>query len=278
MFYHHMSSIQELKSDIRRNCENVPLHQATSLSKTRTSKRRRPSRPVTQFARGIRATLLPKPSCSVVVTNPHDAAAVYTSGCYGKGSFSKGPPDGLLDGSEHLILSPFEAMYLVETGALCVFSTDEKQLKRYDLWGYWLGNDRRFSHRYSVYKHFRDKHYTVRSGLKYGGDFLLYSGDPNTTHAAYVVKVMSHDPQMVESHDPQMVGSHDMPEWTEVNSVRRVSESVAKECVLAYVSLEGQAGRESLDDVATADVTLVLLKRWIPERDREVENKKSEKD
>ena len=213
------------------------------------------------------------------MTNPHDAAAVYMSGCYGKGSLSKGAPDGILDGSEHLILSPCEAMHLVNTGALCVLDTDKMQQTRCDLWRSWLEHDSGFCYRYTIYKHFRNKQYTVRSGLRYGGDFLLYSGDPNTTHAAYVVRVMTCDPDSnVTSCDPTTdpTLSPDALLWTDVNSVRRVSESVAKECVLAYVSFEGST--DSPDCVDTADVTLVLLKRWIPERDRETDGKKSGND
>ena len=80
---------------------------------------------MTLFACNICAILLREPPGSVIVTNPHDAAAVYMSGCYGKGSLSKGAPDGILDGSEHLILSPCEAMHLVNTGALCVLDADK---------------------------------------------------------------------------------------------------------------------------------------------------------
>ena len=41
---------------------------------------------------------------------------------------------------------------------------------------------------------------------------------------------------------------------------------MAKECILAYVT-EEVAGWE---DVGVAEVNLVMLKRWIPEREREV--------
>ena len=256
-----MSSVKDLKAAISTECENIPLTQVTSLSKTKTNKRRKMlPRSVTQLAYGVRGTVSTETPGNVIITNPHDAASIYISGCYGKGSLSKGAPAGLVNGSEHLILSPCEALYLVYKEALVLVQDDQQVLLKEVLWNIWLGHDPSFCHKFIVYRHFRDKTYTVRSGIKYGGDFMLYSGDPNTTHAAYVVKVVISDE----------------PLWTEINTLRRVSESVAKECVLAYVNFESTADKSQPDCVANSTVTLVLLKRWTPERDREITNGKSE--
>jgi tRNA-intron endonuclease len=250
-----MSSIKDLKAAISTECEITPFVQVTSLCKEKTSKRRKlSSKPVTQLAYGVKGSVSNDSPGNVAVTNPHDAASIYMSGCYGKGSMSKGTPVGFIDGSEHLILSPCESMYLSEMEALVVIQHDDLVLSRLDLWKLWSDHDSTFCQKFTVYKHFRDRKYIVRSGIKYGGDFMLYSGDPNTTHAAYVVKVMVSD---------------DIP-WTDVNALRRVSESVAKECVLAYVNFDESVDRSHPNCVTEATVTHVLLKRWIPERNREI--------
>ena len=258
-----MASVQNLKTAISKECDTIPLLQVTSMCKAKTNKRRRLGpKPVVQQAHGVKGTLLNEAPGNVIITNPHDAAAVYMSGCYGKGSLSKGAPTGLLDRSEHLILSPCEAMYLIEMGALVLVQPDLKQVCcRSDLFKLWLNHDTGFSEKYVIYKHFRDKKYTVRSGIKYGGDFMLYTGDPNTTHAAYIVKVMTTQE----------------PLWMDVNALRRVSESVAKECVLSYVNFSHTDDRNNPDCVKSAIVSHILLKRWIPERDREIVSQKPEK-
>ena len=258
-----MNSVQNLKAAISKECDTVPLLQVTSMCKAKTNKRRRLGpKPVVQLAHGVEGTLLNEAPGNVIIANPHDAAAVYMSGCYGKGSMSKGAPTGLLDQSEHLILSPCEAMYLVEVGALILIQPELKQVCRSDLYKLWMNHDAGFCEKFIIYKHFRDKKYTVRSGIKYGGDFMLYTGDPNTSHAAYVVKVMT---------------TAQEPLWTDVNALRRVNESVAKESVLSYVSFSHANDRNNPDCVDSAIVSHVLLKRWIPERDREIASQKLEK-
>ncbi|XP_066979562.1 tRNA-splicing endonuclease subunit Sen34-like [Macrobrachium rosenbergii] len=42
--------------------------------------------------------------------------------------------------------------------------------------------------RYSVYKDLWDRGYYITSGTKFGGDFLLYGGDPILFHATFIVK------------------------------------------------------------------------------------------
>ena len=110
-----MASINDMKAAISVECETTPFVQVTSMCKERTSKRRKiASKPAVQLAYGVRGSVLIDPPGNVIISNPHDAASVYMSGCYGKGSMSKGTPTGIIYGSEHLILSPSEAMYLLE--------------------------------------------------------------------------------------------------------------------------------------------------------------------
>lgn len=242
----------------------VPLSEVTSVGGRRSSKKRKlSSRPPSQLTRGIPTQLTEGSPGNVIIHNPHNAAAVYMSGCYGKGSLSKGPPLGCLDRSEHLILTPCEAFYLITSNAIKVLNLNNEVVSSEELWRIWTAYNAIFPHLYKVYKHFRDKGYVVRSGLTYGGDFVLYTGDPNTGHAPYVVRVVCG----AQSSYP--------PQWNDINSVRRVSESVAKELIMAFVSFSGLSGC-NVTACDSATVRTVLLKRWIPSRDRELTGKNEE--
>lgn len=47
-----------------------------------------------------------------------------------------------------------------------------------------------------VYYWFRTRGWVVRSGLKYGGDFLLYEKGPDFCHSSYLVNVLDDDAQL----------------------------------------------------------------------------------
>ena len=187
-------SIPELKQCIRRECRQVPLSQVTSVG-GKKSRKKGASHRATDISHlhNIRSSL--QEDGSVLVSNPHDVATIYTSGCFGKGTLSKGAPFGCFDGSEDLVLSPAEACYLLLRGCIEVLREEEK-VSVGTLWEVWVEGNSEFPEQYVVYCHFRRKGYTVRSAVKYGGDFMLYTGDPSNSHAAYIASVVTSDPQV----------------------------------------------------------------------------------
>ena len=44
-----------------------------------------------------------------------------------------------------------------------------------------------------------DCRYTLTNGIKFGGHFLAYQGDPDTVHAAFVVRVQTADDEMTDA-------------------------------------------------------------------------------
>ncbi|XP_022322892.2 tRNA-splicing endonuclease subunit Sen34-like [Crassostrea virginica] len=50
--------------------------------------------------------------------------------------------------------------------------------------------------RYLVYKDLWDQGYFLSNGSKFGGDFLVYPGDPSRYHSHYIVICLPHDKQM----------------------------------------------------------------------------------
>eukprot|EP00127_Corallochytrium_limacisporum_P002398 Clim_evm39s119 gene=Clim_evmTU39s119 len=47
--------------------------------------------------------------------------------------------------------------------------------------------------RYLVYRDLHARGYWLTSGLKFGGDFLVYHGDPNAFHSQFIAIVIDHD-------------------------------------------------------------------------------------
>ncbi|ESO09662.1 hypothetical protein HELRODRAFT_183980 [Helobdella robusta] len=47
--------------------------------------------------------------------------------------------------------------------------------------------------KYYVFKYFWEQNYFITSGLKFGGDFLVYPGDPSRYHSFYIVLCVQHD-------------------------------------------------------------------------------------
>ena len=43
-----------------------------------------------------------------------------------------------------------------------------------------------------AYADLHGRGYTITSGMKFGGDFLVYRGDPSLCHAEFVLKVVAH--------------------------------------------------------------------------------------
>lgn len=73
-----------------------------------------------------------------------------------------------------------------------------------------------------VFEDLWEKGYYLTSGRKFGGDFLVYLGDPVTFHASYIVKC-------VEDRDKSM-------NVTEIVGCGRLGNSVKKKFVFASVT------------------------------------------
>lgn len=131
------------------------------------------------------------------------------------------------DPSRCAFLSAFEAQYLHDNGLLPTthLPTQTRQAIESDL------------ARYQVYSKLRQAGWTVRSGLQYGGDFLLYRGAPGQEHAPYVVIVQ----------DADRGGLTGMM----VAGLVRAAAGARKQMVLA-----------------SADGTVTVLNRWVPEQER----------
>ncbi|KAK7067269.1 tRNA-splicing endonuclease subunit Sen34 [Halocaridina rubra] len=74
--------------------------------------------------------------------------------------------------------------------------------------------------RYAVYKDLWEKDYYITSGIKFGGDFLVYKGDPILYHASFIVKCVQ---------DMNLVGKCDLM------TLARLGNSTKKSVVFAFL-------------------------------------------
>lgn len=72
--------------------------------------------------------------------------------------------------------------------------------------------------RYAVFKDMWERDYYLTNGIKFGGDFLVYPGDPVLFHAKFIVKCVE---------DVDQVNIHDLVTWS------RIGTSTKKTLVVA---------------------------------------------
>ncbi len=152
----------------------------------------------------------------VVVFNTSEARELYSKGYYGKPLGIPKPKDAEFDAPLELSLT--EAVYLMEKGILDVVDEEGRRLTVEDVVRRALEYVPKFKLLYKVYRDLRERGYVVRSGLKFGSDFAVYTRGPGLEHAPYLVHVV---PDNIDI-DP-----------LEIVRAGRLSHSVRKAFILA---------------------------------------------
>ncbi|QLQ82399.1 hypothetical protein HG537_0H01610 [Torulaspora globosa] len=115
---------------------------------------------------------------------------------------------------------------------------------------------------YVAYHHYRSHGWCVRSGIKFGCDYLLYKRGPPFHHAQFCITVLDSD----ENHD-----------YTWYSSVARVVGGAKKTLILCYVEkLKSEEDivnmwlRNDFTSVFSSfRVNEVVYKRWVPGKNRD---------
>lgn len=162
---------------------------------------------------------------------------------------------------EKLELMPVEALFL--TLALPVLHADAPAILARTLGPQpALPQIERLCRLYAAYHHYRSHGWCVRSGIKFGCDFLLYRRGPPFHHAEFSVMVLAPD----ERHD-----------YTWYSTVARVVGGAQKTLVLAYVARRAAAdqlaalwhARRYMEAFALFEVHELVYRRWLPGKNRE---------
>ncbi|CAG7978193.1 unnamed protein product [Penicillium olsonii] len=127
---------------------------------------------------------------------------------------------------------------------------------------------------YTVYHHFRSLGWVIRSGVKFGTDYLLYNRGPVFSHAEFAVVVIpsySHPYWSATEERKQYTAEKQARSWWWLHCVNRVQAQVMKSLCLVYVDVPPPAA--SIDDIGALirqyKVREFMIKRWTPNRTRD---------
>ncbi len=127
--------------------------------------------------------------------------------------------------NKFLSLSLVEGLFVLEKNWIKLKSKNGQFMSFEELYNYADNLDSKLCIKYLVYKDLRTRGYTVKTGLKYGSDFRLYSRENiNSIHSEYVVKVFSEERPCAIS---------------ELTGFVRVAHSVRKKLIIAIVDSDG---------------------------------------
>ena len=117
-----------------------------------------------------------------------------------------------------------EAIYLVETGKMTLYSQNKKIPKK-DIMKKLQRIDKKIQLKYPVYKNLRKRGYIVKTALKFGADFRVYPKGtrPSKAHAKWIVFV---------AHESKKLT------WHEFSAKNRIAHSTKKNLLLAIVDEE----------------------------------------
>ncbi|XP_064539086.1 uncharacterized protein Tsen2 [Drosophila montana] len=114
---------------------------------------------------------------------------LHDNGCYGKGSISRGGPvSGEAD--ETLLLGLEEACLLgYYLGVLEIRDMLGNEISWQSYVQAALDYDRQFFYKLASYLYLKSRNWIIKSGIKFGGDFLIYKQGPRQYHASFLVLV-----------------------------------------------------------------------------------------
>ncbi|KAK9506936.1 hypothetical protein O3M35_008783 [Rhynocoris fuscipes] len=170
---------------------------------------------------------------------------------------------------EVLYLSLEEAFFLsFALGCLQVMDLSGKPLSILQLWRTFTYTQSDFIENYVAYHYFRAKGWVVKSGLKFGVQFLLYKDGPSFFHASYGVLVESIKP-IGNSTLNHRVGELT---WDKMNSLNRMAETCNKEILVCKVQWP-EIADEDLENpliLKKFKVKEFLLRRWQPCQEKQM--------
>ncbi|KIS69887.1 tRNA splicing endonuclease subunit SEN2 [Mycosarcoma maydis] len=133
---------------------------------------------------------------------------------------------------------------------------------------------------YVAYHHFRSLGWTVKTGVKFCVDMLLYKRGPVFSHAEFAVVVIPsyEDAQDQESSPFALHPNAGRKDWTWFSTINRVQSQVLKTLILAHVFVPSskrcrpetlatpEAFFTSLREGKSYAVKEVAIRRWVPAR------------
>nr|XP_011458524.1 PREDICTED: uncharacterized protein LOC101291404 isoform X2 [Fragaria vesca subsp. vesca] len=167
--------------------------------------------------------------------------------------------DRMMENKHWFQLCMEEAFYLCHSLKCLEIVEDKCSKNDSQLWQCLESRRALFPYLYKAYSHLRMKNWVVRSGVKYGVDFVAYCHHPALVHSEYAVMVLSE-----EDSD----GNMRLREWLDIHRTTRLCGGVAKTLLVLYISSNGHSV-DSPSCVETFAVEERTITRWKPEQCRD---------
>jgi len=128
---------------------------------------------------------------------------------------------------------------------------------------------------YVAYHHYRSLGWTIKSGVKFCVDYLLYKRGPVFDHAEFALVICPtyEDPADGDAPESCFQGTRNIS-WSWLSTINRVNSQVMKTLILCYVtippsSLVSSEALRSPKCLAYYSVREVTIRRFIPTRMRD---------
>lgn len=171
---------------------------------------------------------------------------------------------------EALQISPEEALFLLHLGLLIIkHNNSALSISQFlHLITTSSAVDDPFLVNYVVYYHYRRQRIIVKTGLKFGVDYLLYNQPIPISHASHCVNILAVYPP---THDPTKKLVRESVSWQEINMWQRLMGNVRKRLKLVYILIPEEGGEGDWRDVEGREALEGVLGRY---KLREVENRR----
>lgn len=176
--------------------------------------------------------------------------------------------DGQLQNIEQVQLMPVETFFLKFALNAVTVLQDGVDLSAKDIFNKLSTNktDDPFILNYVAYHHYRSLGWCVRSGIKFGTDYLLYKRGPPFHHAEFATIIL---PNYHDEEKNQQVAK----DFVWLSSISRVIGGVRKNLVLVFVDVPTQEAFDAQEDLVSLlqlyKISEVLYRRWVPNKNRD---------
>ncbi|XP_002079665.2 probable tRNA-splicing endonuclease subunit Sen2 [Drosophila simulans] len=184
---------------------------------------------------------------SVEIVDPEQAKSLHDNGCFGKGSKSRGGPESG-DEDEILLLGMEESCFLAHyLNVLDITNLAGNFMDFHMFVEVAKDQNDKFVENLASYVYLKSKNWVIKSGIKFGGDFLIYKQSPRLYHASFLVIV-------------QRPGDTDHYQSKNLKGVQRVAETSDKDVLILTVQPPKEIS--SSRDLKEATVTETIVRRF----------------
>jgi len=135
-----------------------------------------------------------------------------------------------------------------------------------ECWQLFCTTNPKFIYYYAAYHYYRGSGWCVKSGLKYGTDYVLYRKGPTYFHAEHAVIIeTASEFYKIETEILRPVS------WITLLNQNRVSEQVSKGLIICYVLYDNNSQTDLLSSPTCLQyfkIQELTIGRWVPERTR----------